>query len=231
MSKYIINIIFLSFFWTTTAQKTVDSLTVTKNDTISYKQPVKIRFGFDIGKFLWAKYQNSQIIDFQIDANFYKDYYLYFNFGHENLLTDNNLLNYNTIGNYYKIGVGYNVYQNWLDMNNDIIVGLGYGHASFDNHLHRYTINQPDAVYPPASFEVDKIFEGQTADWLEFTSQIQVETFKHLFLGYAVNVKYLLYSSDIQDFEVSHIPGFNKKNTFSNFGFGMQYFISYQIKF
>ncbi len=221
---------FLLLFTPVLAQQKKDSLKA-KDSLITVRQPVKIRFGFDVGKYIWAKLQDSQSYDFYIDANFYKDYYILIATGHENHLTDNNLLNYNTIGNYYKIGISQNFYHNWLTMDNDITIGLNYAFAKFDYLLNTYRINQPGAVYPPEPITIHKSIANNKAQWFELAAQIQVETFKHLYVGYNVAFKYLINSSDIQDFEIAYIPGFYNKNTYSNFGFGMQYFISYQLKF
>jgi len=230
MSKYIINIIFLLIFINVAGQQKTDSLQVV-NDTVNIKKPVKIRFGFDIGNYIWAKLNNSEAYNFYADANFYKDYYLVVSGGYEKHLFDNNLLNFHTTGSFYKIGFAYNLYRNWLDMDNDITIGLNYAFASYDYLLHWYRINQPGAVFTPEIIEVEQAFNKNSAQWFELTAQVQVETFKNIYLGYNVAVKYLTYTSDIEGFTTIYIPGFNNKNTYSNFGFGMQYFISYRIKF
>ncbi len=229
MSKFFINLILICLFGSVSGQTTQDStaLQTPKTNLKLYK----IRMGFDIGNFLWAKYKKDSATGFNLDANLYKDYYFLANFGQETHLTDNNLLNYTTTGRYFKIGIGYNLYHNWLDMNNDIMIGLQYAQANFDYFLHAYRINQPGAIYPPQTIYVDENFLNNKAKWLEISTQIQVETFKHLFLGYNVSIKYLMSTSTINNFDISYIPGFNDKNTYSNFGFGLQYFISYQLTF
>ncbi len=221
--------IFLLFSSPLSAQQKRDS--IIKDSIIKPKQPIKIRFGFDIGKYTWAKLNQSESYDFFIDANFYKTYYLMLSYGHEKHLTDNNLLNYHTSGNYYKIGLMYNLYDNWLNMDNDIDVGINYGFARFDYLLHSYRINQPGAVFVPEPVVVEQAFNNNTAQWLEFFTQIQVETLKHIYLGYNISVKFLINYSDIDNFTVTYIPGFFNRNTYSSFGFGMQYFISYRLTF
>ncbi len=211
------------------AQQTTD--TIAKDSIIKIKQPVKIRFGFDIGKYIRAKLNRSESYDYYIDVNFYKEYYLVFYGGYEKHLTDNNLLNYHTTGSYYKIGVMYNLYRNWLDMDNDIDIGINYAYARFDYLLHTYRINQPGAIYLPQPVNVEQAFDNNSAQWIELHAQMQVETFRHLYLGLEISTKYLIYSSDIDNFTVTYIPGFFNKNTYSRFGFGMQYFISYRFIF
>lgn len=211
------------------AQQKTD--TIVKDSIIKIKRPVKIRFGFDVGKYIWSKFQNSVSYDFYVDANFYKEYYLVLSGGYEKHLTDNNLLNLYTAGTYYKLGVMYNLYRNWLDMDNDVCIGINYAYAHFDYLLHSYRINQPGAIYTPEPVIVDRSFNNNSAQWFELFAQMQVETFKNIYLGYNVEAKYLIYNSDIENFTIIYIPGFFNKNTFSRFGFGMQYFITYRLKF
>ncbi len=230
MLKYFIKISFILLSINLSAQQ--DSLQTSLDSLVPHKrQPVKIRIGFDAGKYIWARLNDSESYDFYIDANFYKNYYLIFLTGYENHLTNSSLLTYHTTGNYYKLGIDYNIYENWLDMDNDITIGVRYAYAGFDYQLNSFRINQPEAVITPEINEVNKYFTNLSAHWLDFTAKIQAETFKNVYLGYAVSLKYLMSYSDPDDFEVLYIPGFFERNSYSNFGFGMQYFISYRFKF
>lgn len=228
-NKNVILIVFVLFSYHFSAQQKTD--TIVKDSIIKPKQPIKIRLGFDVGKYVWAKLNQSESYDFYVDVNFYKSYYLVLSYGHENHFTNNNLLNYHTTGSYYKLGLMYNLYDNWLNMDNDIDIGFNYAYAGFDYLLHSYRINQPGAIYIPEPIQVEQRFINNAAQWFELYTQIQVETFKHVYLGYNIGVKYLIDYSDIDNFTVTYIPGFFNRNTYSRFGFGMQYFISYRINF
>jgi len=230
MLKYFIKIGFIILSINLSAQQ--DSLKLnTDTLTLHKRQPVKIRVGFDMGKYIWAQLNDSESYDFYIDANFYKNYYLIFLTGYEDHLTESSLLTYHTTGHYYKLGFDYNIYENWLDMDNDITIGVRYAYACFDYLLNTYRINQPSAVITPEVNEVNEYINNLDAQWLDFTAKIQAETFKNVYLGYAVSLKYLISYSHPGDFEVLYVPGFFERNSYSNFGFGMQYFISYRIKF
>jgi len=65
--KYYISLLFFLCVFSLQAQQ--DTI---RKDTIpiSKKQPVKIRVGWDIGKFIWAKLQQNKSLDFYVDANF-----------------------------------------------------------------------------------------------------------------------------------------------------------------
>ena len=226
--KYYISLLFFLCVFSLQAQQ--DTI---RKDTIpiSKKQPVKIRVGWDIGKFIWAKLQQNKSLDFYVDANFYKDYYLIFETGTEEHLTDHSLLKYTTKGNYFKLGIDYNMYRNWLDMDNDISIGIRYGQAFFDYQLMAFAFNQPGSAYPPQLIETNENFNGLSAGWVDLTTKIQTEIFSHFYLGYALSLKYLVHTTQPDNFDITYIPGFFNKNTYANFEFGMQYFISYQIKF
>ena len=228
-NKNIFLIVLVLFSYNLSAQQKTD--TITKDSIIKPKQPIKIRLGFDIGKYAWAKLNSSESYDLYIDANFYKSYYIVLSYGQEKHFTDNNLLNFHTTGYYYKMGLMYNLYDNWLDMDNDIDIGFNYAYARFDYLLHSYRINQPGAIFEPNPIQIDQSFNQNKAQWFELYAQIQVETIKHVYLGYNIGLKYLINYSDIENFTAIYIPGFFNRNTYSRFGFGMQYFISYRLIF
>jgi len=231
LKYYISFILFFSYLSLSAQAQPKD--TIVKNDTLVQlkKQPVKIRFGFDIGKYLWAYLDGNSSLDFAIDANFYKNYYVIAEFGTEEHFSENSLLTYTTNGNYFKLGVDYNLYKNWLDMDNEISVGFRYGYATYDYNLTKYTINQPDAIFTPTPIDTDQTFSNLSAHWIDLTTKIQAEIIANIYLGYTVSLKYLLTATQPENFGTLYIPGFFTKNAYGNIGFGMQYFISYQLKF
>jgi hypothetical protein len=50
--------------------------------------------------------------------------------GNENKTTDDVRLNFTTKGSYLKVGFDYNAYENWLDMENVISIGMRYGFSN-----------------------------------------------------------------------------------------------------
>jgi hypothetical protein len=228
MSKYSISILFLWLSLTLNAQQVNDSIS---KDTISAKNiPLRFRVGFDLGKFILAQVNDSQSVDFTIEGN-YKNYFAVVEFGLETRNIKNSLLQYDAKGSYFRIGFDYDLYDNWPGMYNNITLGMRYGHASYDSHLYGYTINQPNNAWQPQWVSTNKSFEGLSANWIEVVSKVQVETFKNLYMGYSISLKYLLNYAQAEDFDVAYIPGFFKRNAYSNLGFGMQYIISYQFDF
>jgi hypothetical protein len=49
-------------------------------------------------------------------------------------------LNFTTKGSYLKVGFDYNAYENWLDMENVISIGMRYGFSTFSQELNSFKI-------------------------------------------------------------------------------------------
>ncbi len=233
MLKYIINLYILlsvSLLFSQEAKK--DSIRVTQNKKtfIENLNKFNLRIGFDIGNYIYGSTEDLKRINFYTDTNLFKDYFISVHFGNEEYLFDNQLINMSTSGNYWMFGVDYNLYDNWPGMDNQIMLGLHYGHASFTNHLTSYIINNLDQTFPSQEVIINKDFDNLSAYWLEIQSILQVEVLKNIYLGYNISLKYLLSEKRYDEFELTYIPGFRKVNSTSRYGFGMQYFISYRFK-
>ncbi len=233
MLKSIINLYFLFAFGILFAQETTKG-SISSPEKLPAKKihfaPLNLRIGFDIGNFIYGKTEDLKRINFSVDSNLYKNYFLSLHLGSEEYLFNNQLINMNTSGNYWMLGLDYNLYGNWPGMDNQITIGFHYGHASFSNHLQSYIINQNQSPFPQQIIEINKSFDHLKADWFEIQSGIQVELFKNFYLGYNISIKYLLSKKKYAEFELTHIPGYRKVNSTSPYGFGMQYFISYRFK-
>ncbi len=233
MLKFIINLYFLFAIGILFAQETTKD-SISSPEKLPAKKihfaPLNLRIGFDIGNFIYGKTEDLKRINFSVDSNIYKNYFLSLHLGSEEYLFDNQLINMSTSGNYWMLGLDYNLYDNWPGMDNQIMLGIHFGHASFSNLLKNYIINDLDTTFPTQSIEINKNFDNLSSNWIEIQSIIQVEIFKNVYLGYNISLKYLLSKKKYNDFEFTYIPGFRKVNSTSPYGFGMQYFISYRFK-
>jgi hypothetical protein len=57
-------------------------------------------------------------------------------------------------GSYLKVGFDYNAYENWLDMENIISIGLRYGFSTFNQELNSYKIYNANPYFertPPVA--------------------------------------------------------------------------------
>jgi hypothetical protein len=78
-----------------------------------------VRFGVDVSKIARTLYEKDyQGIEIVGDYRLTKKYYIAGEFGNENKTVNDERLNFTTKGTFFKVGVDYNLYENWLDMEN-----------------------------------------------------------------------------------------------------------------
>lgn len=221
MLKYIISSIFLFNGMIAQAQ---DTLTKPK-----YSDTYGLRIGTDLIKAsrnLWDKnYTGFEISgDYRID----KKKYVAVEFGLEDKFTKEDQLSFTTKGMFIRAGLDYNVYDNWLDMNNMIFIGGRYGYANMSQTLNSYNIYETNSYFPNQTFYPNSISKGLSAHWIEFVAGLKAEVVKNLFLGFTFRMKYLIAQKQPNDFENLYIPGYGKKFS-GNIGAGFNYSISYNI--
>jgi len=202
-------------------------------DSIVYKSNYGLRVGADISKPILKTF-DSDYTGFELVADYRiaQNYYIALEIGYEEETTKEDFTNSTASGNYFRLGFNYNAYENWLDMNNEIYIGMRYGFSSFDQTLNSFTPNVTDpdnGIYFPA----DKITtpiesEGLTAHWTEFVVGVKAETFKNLYVGFSFSYKIVLSIEDPENFQTLYAPGFNRVYQ-SDTGFGFNYTISYLI--
>jgi hypothetical protein len=85
--------------------------------------------GIDLFR-LTAFYDSYKGLELVGDYRLTKKYFLAAELGNENKTTDDVRLNFTTKGSYLKVGFDYNAYENWLDMENVISIGMRYGFSN-----------------------------------------------------------------------------------------------------
>ena len=207
-----------------------DSLN-TKNKILNIN---KIRFGFDVFKPIKSSSEgdnlNYEIVgDLQITDNLY----LAAEYGLIDRLIEDENINFNSNGSFLRFGFDYNMFKNWVGMNNAIFVGLRYGSSNFSNKIVSYNVRNSDAYF---SNFVDNNY--QTIDhsnlkgsWLEIVAGVKVETFNNFYLGFSLRLNKLLSTEKPENFDNLFIPGFNKVTDENTFGSGFNYTLTYSIPF
>jgi hypothetical protein len=214
-------------------QVTTKNTTATKTDTIV---PVKkdrygVRVGVDLYKLTRGLYdENYKGIELVGDYRLTKNYYLAAEIGSEDKTTEDDRLNTTTKGTYIKAGFDYNAYENWLDMENIISIGLRGGFSTFSQELNSYkTYN----AYPywgemPWKNSGEK-FNGLTASWLEVVAGLKVKVINNIFVGFSLRMNVLITDKKPSaNFENLYIPGFNRTYA-GNFGVGFNYTVTYFV--
>ena len=208
-----------------------DSIISTVNDSLKIKLKYGLRIGGDVGKLI-RSFTDDNYTGFEVNADYRikKSLYIAGELGIEEKTTINDYLDVTTSGTYLKAGVDYNMYKNWLDMDNMIYSGFRVGAAAFSQNLNSLTVYNTDQYWAPqySSAESQK-FNDLTAVWVELIIGIKVEIFNNLYLGLNAQLKGLVAETIPTNFANIYIPGFNKTYDSSKIGAGYGYSISYLI--
>jgi hypothetical protein len=189
-----------------------------------------LRLGIDLFKLTRGLYdKNYRGIELTGDFRWNKNYYLAAEIGNENKTTEDDRLTSNSKGSYLKVGFDYNLYENWLDMENIISIGLRYGVSAFSQELNGYKIYNPNPYWGelpliPASEQ----FNGLNASWIEVVTGMKAKMFNNVFVGFNVQLKTLITNKRPNGFDNLYIPGFNRTYN-GSFGIGFNYTVSYFI--
>lgn len=224
MLKYIGSLAILLVSLSTFAQeKKVDSI-VPKTDRYG------LRVGVDLYKIARTVYDKDyKGLEITADYRYSKRIFIAAEIGNENKTTDEPQLNFTTKGTYFKVGADYNIYENWLDMENLITLGMRYGVSSFSHELNSYDIYNPNSYFDNASSVTNpRSFDGLSAHWLEFVAGVKAKVFDNVFVGFSLRLNHLVSNKKPNNFDNLYIPGFNRTYE-ANFGVGFNYTVSYFI--
>ncbi|MEL1241436.1 DUF6048 family protein [Flavobacterium flavipallidum] len=204
-----------------------------KTDTII--TPVKkdrygLRLGVDLFKLSRTFYDKDyKGIELVGDYRWDKKHFIAAEVGNENKTTDDERLNFTTKGSYLKVGFDYNGYENWLDMENIISIGLRYGFSTFNQQLNTFKIYNPNQYFgeiPPLTS--GQKYNGLTASWIEVVAGMKAKVFNNVFVGFSLRFNRLISNKQPSGFENLYIPGFNRTYN-GDFGVGFNYTVTYFI--
>lgn len=208
-----------------------DSIISATNDSIKFKDNYGLRLGADVGKII-RSYLDDGYSGFEISGDFRikKNLYVAAEIGIEEKSDVTDYLDIDTKGTYLKAGIDYNMYQNWLDMDNMIYSGFRVGASSFNHTLNHYKVYTTNQYWQtPHSTNQSQEFNDLAAIWVELILGIKAELFNNLYIGVNVQLKGLINQTDPTNFTNIYIPGFNKTFDSSKIGVGYGYTISYRI--
>jgi hypothetical protein len=221
MLRYIINVLVIVVSFNGYSQA---------KDSITHTSPYGLRLGIDISKpILGMLDSNSSGIEFVADYRISENWYVAAEFGNQKERTIEDYTTSTSKGNFIKAGFNYNAYQNWLNMNNEIYVGLRYATSIYKQTLDSYTINT-GSDYFVSNATAPATTTDLNAHWAEFVMGIKVETFKNLYIGLSFNYKIMLNLKHPTNFKTLYVPGFNRVFE-TETGFGFNYTLSYTIPF
>ena len=204
-----------------------------KTDSIPIKtNRYGLRLGVDLFKLSRSFYEKDyKGLELVGDYRLSKKYYLAGELGNENKTVDDTQLNFTTKGTYFKVGFNYNLYENWLDMENIVYIGMRYGVSSFSQTLNSYQIYNRDHFFgdSPLVYPNEK-FNGLTSQWLEVALGVNAKVINNVYVGFSFRFNKLVSNKKPDNFDNLYIPGFNRTYD-GSFGVGFNYTISYFIPF
>ncbi|WP_235835848.1 DUF6048 family protein [Cognatitamlana onchidii] len=210
-----------------------DSITELETTNTKIQLKYGLRIGADIAKlgrtFLDDEYSGFEIIgDFRLTQKLY----IAGEIGFEEKSTITNYMDITTTGTYLKAGIDYNMYENWLDMDNMIFAGFRIGASTFSHDLNSATVYTTNQYWSPQLTSREKIeFSGLNAIWAEILLGIKAELFNNLYMGLNVQLKFLGTEKVPDNFGNVYIPGYHKNYDSSIIGVGYSYTLSYRIPF
>ena len=189
-----------------------------------------VRVGADLYKLTRGLYDhNYKGIELVGDYRLTKKYFVAAELGTENKTTEDVRLTSTAKGSYLKAGFDYNAYENWLDMENIISIGMRSGFASFSQELNSYKIYNPNPYWgevPPVA--VGEKYNGLSATWVEVVAGVKAKVFNNVFVGFSLRLNRLITNKTPSGFDNLYIPGFNRTYN-GDFGVGFNYTVSYFV--
>lgn len=202
-----------------------------QSDSIGFQEKYGLRFGIDLSR-LGRTAFTDDYAGFEVNADYRlgKKLYVAGELGFEEKATKTNFLDSSGKGNYFKVGLDYNLYNNWLGMENLIISGLRFGGASFSQTRDRYAVYDTNSQTWGQIQNIERTeFSGLSTLWAELIFGIKAEILNNVFLGINVQLKARLSEKSPSNFENIFIPGFGRTYDSSKVGTGFNYTLSYLL--
>ena len=206
------------------------------NDTLIKKDKLlkinKIRLGFDLLKPVLSSSEGDNL-NYEIvgDLQLTENIYLAGEYGLVDKVIEDENINFNSSGSFLRIGFDYNMFENWIGMDNSIYIGLRYGTSNFSSKILDYNVRNKDSYFSNlVTNEFQTIeYSNLSGNWIELLLGIKVETFKNVYLGLSLRLNKLLSDKKPDNFGNLFIPGFNKVTDENTFGSGFNYTLTYSI--
>ena len=192
----------------------------------------KLRLGIDLSNPIISS-SNDDNLSYEIvgDLQITDDLYLAAEYGSIDRYIEDENINFISDGNFLRFGFDYNMFNNWVGMDNSIFLGLRYGSSNFSNKIESYNVRNGDAYF---SNFVENNYEtidhnNLNGNCLEIVAGVKVETFNNIYLGFSFRLNKLLSTKKPDNFDNLFIPGFNKVTDDNTWGSGFNYTLTYSI--
>ena len=227
--------LFIISIWLST-NMLVSQTELNSSDSLVIKDKIltinKLNLGLDLFKPIKSS-SDGDNLNYEIvgDLQLTENLYLAGEYGIVDRIIEDENINFNSSGSFLRIGFNYNMFENWVGMDNSIYLGLRYATSNFSNKIINYTVRNQDSYF---SNLVENDFQtieysGLSGNWIEIIAGLKVETFKNVYLGFSLRLNKLLSDSEPDNFDTLFIPGFNKVTDDNTFGSGFNYTLTYSI--
>jgi hypothetical protein len=189
-----------------------------------------VRVGVDLSKIARTFYEKDyRGLELAGDYRLTKKYYIAGELGNEEKTVNDERLNFTTKGTFFKVGFDYNLYENWLDMENLVYIGARYGVSSFSQTLNSYKVYDRYPYFGfPQNIESGEEFTGLSAQWIEILLGVKAKVINNFYVGFSLRVNKFFSNKRPDNFDNLFIPGFNRTYD-GTFGAGFNYTVSYFI--
>lgn len=199
---------------------------INPTDTIPYKYGLRI--GIDVaGPISMLVNGNKKLFKGNFDARVYKEYFVSGEFGYEDFKYISENISYTTSGSFFMIGGDYNMLGYTPGRNDLLAFGARYGVSLLNQTVDEYKIQNGYWNDDPYIGNIDE--QKANAHWLNVRLGLKVEVLHNFYLGASAGVNFLLYSSNLENFNNLYIPGFgeNKNNKSFIFNYTLMYLIPF----
>jgi hypothetical protein len=186
-----------------------------------------LRLGADLSRIVMDYLQpNRRDGEFSADMQVRQSLFAVAEGGWNKSAINNPDLGYKESGYFWRIGVDYNVLAHDQVTDNNIIYGgIRIGHASFNQSVSAFQINDSYWGNVDGSIPLRHV----SATWVELVAGMQIEAIKNIFVGWSVRER-ILFKGTVDPLLTPYvIPGFGKGAASSAFDFN--YSIYYRIPF
>jgi hypothetical protein len=227
---FIISSLFLS--WGTLAQEKKEvKPKKERKEPITYA----LRAGIDLYKPIRSQfdkeYQGLEIVG---DLKVGERLYVAAEIGNEQRTIQSEQLNFSTSGSYIKLGIDFNMFNNWVGLNNDIFIGLRFARSIHKHTLNDYLVyithhywDTPTTSVGFANGERETLSTG----WIEVIFGTKVEITSKFYLGLSLRVHRILTDVQPVNFGNLYVPGFNTVTDQNKFGASFNYTLTYSLPF
>ena len=194
-----------------------------------------LRVGLDANRLLKTQLDSDYAgIELVGDLQLGKRLFVAAELGTEKVEQQSELIHYTTKGNYLKLGIDYNIFNNWVGMDNVLAVGMRFASSGYQHSVNQYelyTTNRYfDNLLVTEGFEIGEKNNISTR-WIELLFGVKVELLQNLYAGMSLRLHIIAKRPEPDNYGNVYAPGFNRITDDNSFGSSFNYTLTYKFPF